>query len=183
MKKLVAFASLFLFTLGVPFAAHAELQTSNPAVGSVVQEKTTEIKLTFKDEILKDSKIMLEKDNTGMEFKLITVEGNAITATVDKPLENGSYVVYYTEVTKTGESVNGIIPFTVEMKGQETPKEESTINKEDTTPSKEETDKKEPVKEDEKKAEKDDKGSFIVYTVVGLLVVVLVTIVLLKRRN
>ena len=109
-----------LFSPGFSASAHAELESSNPAEGSIIEIMPTQITLTFGEKLLtlgEESVNTLKLSSTsGVEVKLspVTVNGEVLSATVDSTsnaFTPGKYQISYRVVSTDGHPIKGEISF------------------------------------------------------------------------
>ena len=104
--------------------AHTHVQTTVPENGATVTAPLKEIKLTFETPIEKISTMTVAKDGQNISLASQKVEGHDLIASVDQPLENGSYAVNWEIVGEDGHVIKDSIAFKVDVKDEA--KEENT---------------------------------------------------------
>ena len=109
-----------LFSPGISASAHAELESSNPAEGSIVEIMPTQITLTFGEKLLtlgeENVNTLNLSNNSGVEVKLspVTINGEVLSATVDSTsnaFTPGKYQISYRVVSTDGHPIKGEISF------------------------------------------------------------------------
>ena len=121
IKKFSFVIFLFvLFSPGISASAHAELESSNPAEGSIVEIMPTQITLTFGEKLLtlgeENVNTLNLSNNSGVEVKLspVTIDGEVLSATVDSTsnaFTPGKYQISYRVVSTDGHPIKGEISF------------------------------------------------------------------------
>lgn len=124
MKKIIGLLlACFLAVPTVSFA-HTHVQTTVPENGATVTAPLKEIKLTFETHIEKISTVTVTKDGQKISLASQKVEGHDLIASLDQPLENGSYTVDWEIVGEDGHVMKDSIAFKVNVKDEA--KEENT---------------------------------------------------------
>ena len=99
--------------------AHAALESTNPAKGSVVTSDTKKVSLQFGEEILvikgkkPNSVSVIDSHGKSVSSGDAIVSGMEISKTLKTPLATGNYTVKYRVVSADGHVVNGSYTFTV----------------------------------------------------------------------
>lgn len=111
---------LTLFWLPSPLAqAHAELVTSNPAVGAHLDAVPSQVIVTFDENLLiiggPTTNILMVKDPQGSQIdaKNSHVSGASLTVDVNPVVASGSFRVSWRVVSSDGHPVQGSYQFTV----------------------------------------------------------------------
>ncbi|MEH7520960.1 copper resistance CopC family protein [Priestia megaterium] len=185
MKKIIGLLlACFLAVPTVSFA-HTHVQTTVPENGATVTAPLKEIKLTFETHIEKISTITVTKDGQKISLASQKVEGHDLIASLDQPLENGSYTVNWEIVGGDGHVMKDSIAFKVDVKDEA--KEENTQaagkdseKKQDATQS--EQHQKSAVANDEK-TENNDSSSFFVITIIAIVVVVGALLLIFRKKK
>ncbi|MDD9785755.1 copper resistance protein CopC [Priestia megaterium] len=185
MKKIIGLLlACFLAVPTVSFA-HTHVQTTVPENGATVTAPLKEIKLTFETHIEKISTITVTKDGQKISLASQKVEGHDLIASLDQPLENGSYTVNWEIVGEDGHVMKDSIAFKVDVKDEA--KEENTQaagkdseKKQDATQS--EQHQKSAVANDEK-TENNDSSSFFVITIIAIVVVVGALLLIFRKKK
>ena len=109
-----------LFSPGISASAHAELESSNPAEGSIIEIMPTHITLTFGEKLLtlgeENVNTLKLSSTSGVEVKLspVTINGEVLSATVDSTsnaFTPGKYQISYRVVSTDGHPIKGEISF------------------------------------------------------------------------
>ncbi|MCY9018922.1 copper resistance protein CopC [Priestia megaterium] len=185
MKKIIGLLlACFLAVPTVSFA-HTHVQTTVPENGATVTTPLKEIKLTFETHIEKISTVTVTKDGQKISLASQKVEGHDLIASLDQPLENGSYTVDWEIVGEDGHVMKDSIAFKVDVKDEA--KEENTQaagkdseKKQDATQS--EQHQKSAVANDEK-TENNDSSSFFVIMIIAIVVVVGALLLIFRKKK
>jgi len=116
---LVAAVSLVFLALTVsPASAHAQLESSHPAAGSVLAEPPNQIRLTFDDPIDRDGSTVHVFDDRGgqLETGAVTVtsaDAREISVDLGSPLVAGTYTVEWVVTSEDTHPVTGSFIFSV----------------------------------------------------------------------
>ncbi|MGG1685893.1 copper resistance CopC family protein [Pseudalkalibacillus sp. NRS-1564] len=186
MKKILVLTIACLLTFGNMTYAHTGLESSNPEDGSTITEELDIVTLTFETEIEETSSFELQNaSGETVAVDNITVENNTMTGTFDQPIENGEYEVPWKIIGVDGHPIEGTFSFSVdapesEVKEDESSSEETTKELE-TDETEEQRNKEEETKADT--AEEENSSGTVIGIVIGVLVVVLIGSVLLMRRK
>ena len=117
---LISLCLLFFVIPGRSALAHAELESSSPADGSIVETMPNEITLTFGEKLLtlgeENVNTLNLSTTSGIEVALspVTVSGEVLSATVvssPSTLTPGQYQISYRVVSTDGHPVKGEISF------------------------------------------------------------------------
>ena len=112
----VAVCSIATVLAAIPAAAHADLVSSDPVDGAVLQSAPTAITLTFSDPLFAD----------GVQMSLVTADGTVVPSEAPVVADAsvsmkwpatagpGSYEVGYRVVSADGHPVSGSVSFTVQ---------------------------------------------------------------------
>ena len=110
----------FVAAIHAPSAsAHAALESTQPAKGSVVSKSTKIVSMQFGEEILvlkgksPNSISVLNSHGDSVASGDVIVAGNQISRKLMSPLVAGKYTVKYRVVSADGHVVNGSYTFTV----------------------------------------------------------------------
>lgn len=105
---------LCLLAAPAPTFALTQLQTSDPANGSLVQQEQKNIRLTFTDGIKKGSyfRIQDEKGNR-INVQNLAVNGKEMTGNTATPLPNGPIIITWAIIDKHDNQNQGGITFQV----------------------------------------------------------------------
>jgi methionine-rich copper-binding protein CopC len=186
MKKIIGL--LLACFLAVPTAsfAHTHVQTTVPENGTTVTEPLKEIKLSFETPIEKISTMNVTKNGQKISLASQKVEGHDLIASVNQPLENGSYAVDWEIVGEDGHVMKDSITFKVDIKDEA--KEENTQaagkdseKKQSATQS--EQNQKSEVANDDEKAENNDSSSFFVIMIIAIVVVVGALLLIFRKKK
>jgi methionine-rich copper-binding protein CopC len=113
--RLMAPLAVVLLVLAAPMVVfgHAELDTSDPAEGAVVEAPFAgPIVMTFTEDLVSGSTAKLV-DGAGDVSSTIKITGATLTLTPGAALPEGSYQVRWTSVADDGDVERGTIGFTV----------------------------------------------------------------------
>ncbi|HEX2578592.1 MAG TPA: copper resistance protein CopC [Aquihabitans sp.] len=118
LGALLAALALALVPAG-PASAHAELSTSDPADGSVVDVAPSEVTIRFTEgvSVRPDGVRVLDGDGDRVDAGTATASGDTVVAPLDGALPDGGYVVAWRIVSADGHPVRGAFTFSV---GQQT---------------------------------------------------------------
>jgi copper transport protein len=107
--------SLVVVGWATPAAAHADLISSTPADGSIVDEAPSEISLDFTEGVdVQDNGIrLLDAGGTPVALGPAKADGATATVPIDAELERGSYVVAWRAVSADGHPIRGAFTFSV----------------------------------------------------------------------
>lgn len=186
MKKIIGLLlACFLAVPTVSFA-HTHVQTTVPENGATVTAPLKGIKLTFETHIEKISTVTVTKRWTKkISLASQKVEGHDLIASLDQPLENGSYTVNWEIVGEDGHVMKDSIAFKVDVKDEA--KEQNTQaagkdseKKQDATQS--EQHQKSAVANDEK-TENNDSSSFFVIMIIAIVVVVGALLLIFRKKK
>jgi copper transport protein len=116
----MAVALLGLFSTASPAAAHAELTTTDPVSGAVLQESPSEVVLVFTEDVAveADGVRILDSEGKRRDAGTASSSGPAVTAAVDGELSRGGYVVAWRVVSADGHPINGAFQFSVGIRTQ-----------------------------------------------------------------
>lgn len=149
MTKKIAIGMLLLwFSLPATTNAHTALKNSNPAANQVVTEHLIELVLTYEGEVESLSTMTLQKENQDIPLTAVEIQTNQMIGHLEKPLENGAYIIKWEIVGEDGHIITGDIPFTVQNTSEEiTEPEEGAASEEGTTDTSDETETEENASE------------------------------------
>ncbi|OZE34122.1 MULTISPECIES: copper resistance CopC family protein [unclassified Rhodococcus (in: high G+C Gram-positive bacteria)] len=116
MKRLAVIAAAILTatTLSIaPAAAHATLQSSNPAENSVLDAAPDEVTLTFNQSVQSNfaTVTVVGSDGTQWGASDPVVDGSTVTVDLDGLGAAGEYTIGYRVVSADGHPITGSIPF------------------------------------------------------------------------
>lgn len=111
-----------LLAAPVPAFALTQLQTSDPAGGSLVQRDVQDIRLLFTDEITEGSYFRIQ-DETGNRINVqnLAINGKEMTGHTATPLPNGPIIITWAITDKHGNKNQGGITFQVKTAQTSTP--------------------------------------------------------------
>ena len=117
-KIIAALASFFLFSTGLiggvlPASAHADLVSTNPVDGSVLESAPESITLSFNSKILESMAELAVSNSSGELVGGIVAESAQTTATALWPadLPGDTYKVAYRIVSEDGHPITGSFSF------------------------------------------------------------------------
>lgn len=144
---IILFSMLLVFAFPAGTWAHSKLQSSIPAADAKVTEAVQELSLSFNEKIDSTLSTLSIKNDKGekLDTTEVKVEENLLKASLEKPLDSGSYTVEWKIVGRDGHPVKGTYTFQVEAP-KETPKETPDAVKDNTDENT--TDKQENAAED-----------------------------------
>jgi methionine-rich copper-binding protein CopC len=100
-------------------SAHAALESTIPAKGSIVATSTHQVTMLFGEEILvikgktPNSITVLDSHGVIVSTGRVKISGMKISVALKAPLKTGGYKVNYRVVSADGHVVTGSYPFTV----------------------------------------------------------------------
>lgn len=103
-----------LFARPLPAFALTELQTSDPANGSLVQQDRQDIRLTFTSQIKEGSYFKIQ-DEAGNQINVqnLKINGTEMTGHTATPLPNGPIIITWAVIDKANNHNQGGITFQV----------------------------------------------------------------------
>ncbi|MDV6305572.1 copper resistance protein CopC [Rhodococcus cerastii] len=118
MKRLAVIAAAILTATALsiaPAAAHATLQSSNPAENSVLDAAPDEVTLTFNQTVSQNFATVTVIGSDGMDWAASdpVVDGGTVTVDLDGLGAGGEYTIGYRVVSADGHPITGSIPFQV----------------------------------------------------------------------
>lgn len=118
MKRLAVIAAAILTATALsiaPAAAHATLQSSNPAENSVLDAAPDEVTLTFNQSVSQNFATVTVIGSDGMDWAASdpVVDGSTVTVDLDGLGAGGEYTIGYRVVSADGHPITGSIPFQV----------------------------------------------------------------------
>ncbi|RMB77357.1 copper resistance protein CopC [Rhodococcus sp. SBT000017] len=118
MKRLAVIAAAILTATALsiaPAAAHATLQSSNPAENSVLDAAPDEVTLTFNQSVSQNFATVTVVGSDGMNWAASdpVVDGSTVTVDLDGLGAGGEYTIGYRVVSADGHPITGSIPFQV----------------------------------------------------------------------
>ncbi|MDV8023612.1 copper resistance protein CopC [Rhodococcus sp. IEGM 1330] len=116
MKRLAVIAAAILTATALsiaPAAAHASLQSSNPAENSVLDAAPDEVTLTFNQSVQSNfaTVTVVGSDGTQWAASDPVVDGSTVTVDLDGLGAAGEYNIGYRVVSADGHPITGSIPF------------------------------------------------------------------------
>lgn len=116
MKLLAVIAAAILTATALsiaPAAAHATLQSSNPAENSVLDAAPDEVTLTFNQSVQSNfaTVTVVGADGTQWGASDPVVDGSTVTVDLDGLGAAGEYTIGYRVVSADGHPITGSIPF------------------------------------------------------------------------
>ncbi|MDV7991191.1 MULTISPECIES: copper resistance protein CopC [unclassified Rhodococcus (in: high G+C Gram-positive bacteria)] len=116
MKRLAVIAAAILTATALsiaPAAAHATLQSSNPAENSVLDAAPDEVTLTFNQAVQSNfaTVTVVGSDGTQWGASDPVVDGSTVTVDLDGLGAAGEYTIGYRVVSADGHPITGSIPF------------------------------------------------------------------------
>ncbi|OZD85743.1 hypothetical protein CH273_03125 [Rhodococcus sp. 05-339-2] len=116
MKRLAVIAAAILTATALsiaPAAAHATLQSSNPAENSVLDAAPDEVTLTFNQSVQSNfaTVTVVGADGTQWGASDPVVDGSTVTVDLDGLGAAGEYTIGYRVVSADGHPITGSIPF------------------------------------------------------------------------
>ena len=118
MKRLAVIAAAILTATALsiaPAAAHATLQSSNPAENSVLDAAPDEVTLTFNQSVQSNFATVTVVGSDGMNWAASdpVIDGSTVTVDLDGLGSGGGYTIGYRVVSADGHPITGSIPFQV----------------------------------------------------------------------
>ena len=118
MKRLAVIAAAILTATALsiaPAAAHATLQSSDPAENSVLDAAPDEVTLTFNQSVSQNFATVTVVGSDGMNWAASdpVVDGSTVTVDLDGLGAGGEYTIGYRVVSADGHPITGSIPFQV----------------------------------------------------------------------
>ena len=118
MKRLAVIAAAILTATALsiaPAAAHATLQSSDPAENSVLDAAPDEVTLTFNQSVSQNFATVTVVGSDGMDWAASdpVVDGSTVTVDLDGLGAGGDYTIGYRVVSADGHPITGSIPFQV----------------------------------------------------------------------
>lgn len=98
-----------------PAWAHAELSTTDPADGSVVETAPGEVTLQFTEQVSvqPDGVRILDAEGLRVDAGSATASGDTVTALLDGAVVDGGYVVAWRVISAEGHPIRGAFSFSV----------------------------------------------------------------------
>jgi copper transport protein len=111
----ISVCALSLLGWAAPASAHAELSSSSPTDGSVVDASPSAIVLRFTEGIVfeDDGIRLLDGSGTAVPLDAVQVQGSVAEASIDADLARGTYVVAWRAVSADGHPIRGAFTFSV----------------------------------------------------------------------
>lgn len=115
----LALVALVLGSWAAPAAAHADLSTTDPTDGSVVEVAPDAVTLVFTERVTiqPDGVRVLTADGARVDGGTATADGSTVTASLDGDIPDGGYLVAWRVISADGHPVRGAFSFSV---GQQT---------------------------------------------------------------
>ncbi|MFN3538586.1 MAG: copper resistance protein CopC [Rhodococcus sp. (in: high G+C Gram-positive bacteria)] len=118
MKRLAVIAAAILTATALsiaPAAAHATLQSSNPAENSVLDAAPDEVTLTFNQSVQSNFATVTVVGSDGMDWAASdpVIDGSTVTVDLDGLGAGGEFTIGYRVVSADGHPITGSIPFQV----------------------------------------------------------------------
>lgn len=107
--------ALVVLGWAAPVSAHADLISSTPADGSILDTAPTELVLRFTEgvDLQSDGIRLLDADGTPVTLGPAEAADSTVTAPIDAELDQGSYVVAWRAVSADGHPIRGAFTFSV----------------------------------------------------------------------
>jgi len=115
MTTIVALAALTVAGSALPASAHAELISSDPESGAVLDSAPDAVTLTFEDDLRPEGRalVVTAPDDERVDRRsTLTVDGPVMSVTLDPLTTSGVYRVAYRVVSADGHPVSGEYTFT-----------------------------------------------------------------------
>ena len=186
MKKTIIFTLILLFLFSNTGFAHTGLESSDPAEGSVLEEQSGDITLTFETPIEDASRFELQYQNGAIiPVDQMEVDGDKMTGTITEPLENGNYAINWNIIGEDGHPMSGTISFTVEASSADEDSEAAPAEEEAAPAGEAEEKAPEDVPGSASEADSNESEGFsiILVILVGALAIALAGIILLRRKK
>lgn len=112
---LLTVAALWLTTVAPPADAHASLQSSDPAGGSIVEQPPTQVTLTFNENVEPDFNQIQVTDPAGnrADAGLPTIDASTAVVPLQPGGPTGGYTVAYRVISADGHPVEATFTFDV----------------------------------------------------------------------
>jgi copper resistance protein C len=179
MKKLFLFTFIFFLAFVNSALAHTGLESSSPQNGDVINEELLQITLTFEGKVEQGSTFELQ-NSTGESIPVenFSLTGNQIVGNFSNPLENGEYLVIWNIIGADGHPIEGEFSFSVDVPVAEAPGKEQVKTQEETQP-------QPKVEAKDKQIQQNKMPSYIIPTIIGILIVIVVGsfLLILKRKK
>lgn len=106
-----------LLAMPAPAQAHDTLLSSDPVDGATLETSPEALTFTFSADVLEVSPLVRISDESGTELAEIvpTVDGPAVTATLEEPLPAGTHTIQWRVVSSDGHPIEGTQTLTVEQ--------------------------------------------------------------------
>lgn len=103
-----------------PASAHAQLSSTDPVSGSVLEQPPSEVVLTFTEAVTveADGVRVLDGDGERRDAASATSAGTVVKVPIEGALERGGYVVAWRVVSADGHPINGAFQFSVGVRTQ-----------------------------------------------------------------
>ncbi|EIT86310.1 Copper resistance protein [Fictibacillus macauensis ZFHKF-1] len=172
MKKYIMLVLLFVVFAGSSKAfAHTGLKQANPSANAVIKKDVKQVMLHFETKIENLSTLSVTKNGQAVDAT-VSVQGNMMTGTFAKPLENGKYTVTYKIIGADSHKIENSYEFTVDKSS--TSKVEPNVTKEE-----------KPAKADQatksKEEQKDRTPMIAIISVV--LILLIIGVVIIRRKK
>jgi copper resistance protein C len=185
MKKSLVLLITFVLLIANNVSAHSILQSTSPMEGEIMKNEVTKLVLSFEAKIEEGSRLFL-KNETNQEIPVtINVEEKELVANLSEPLDNGKYSVDWEVASTDGHTLNGSFTFEVAVEQTEEPKEEATDTNEDDQQEVKPEQENEPDDQNIQvnEEEKDASISYIIYGVIGLLIIAAIASLFIIKKK
>lgn len=109
----VLFAALAMLAWAQQASAHASLISSSPAMGSILQQAPTEIRLSFNEPVSPLVLKLVQPDGTTRDMPQHSVSGNALQLVLPSLVQQGTYALSWRVVSTDGHPVGGSLLFSI----------------------------------------------------------------------
>ncbi|MBS4190130.1 copper resistance protein CopC [Bacillus sp. FJAT-49705] len=181
VRKSMLFTFLFFLTFINNGLAHTGLESSSPQDNEIVKEDLQEITLTFETKVEQSSTFQI-KNSIGESIPIenISLTNNKIVGSLQYPLENGSYKVEWNIIGADGHPIEGEYHFTVQI-----PDKQSQIEQEQNQVKQPKQDENKKANEESKKFEQKKLPSYVIPSVIVVLILIVIGsfLLLMRRKN
>ncbi|GIN11401.1 hypothetical protein J26TS2_12680 [Shouchella clausii] len=182
--SLAIFLFLPLFVFPLTAGAHSHFQSATPGENEEVNEPVTEVQVTFDGGIgTADMTITNADTDEEAAIESIDVENTSMTAILQEPLSNGSYVVEWQNIGDDGHSLDGSFSFQVNAEEETTPEDESTAEENAANEVKQDRDHEASGPEEEETNTAGTSVLWLSIIIAGLFIVALVIFTVLRKRK
>lgn len=112
LKLLVVMLVAMLVQAGAAWA-HASLNSTSPADGSILGEAPDLYSLTFSEPVAPLSLLLVKSDGTSLQLESFVVKGNTVEIKAPEDLERGTHILTWRVVSADGHPVGGSVIFSV----------------------------------------------------------------------